>query len=95
MEIMETTLNAAINEAIQVINNAIRVFNSSHGSPSSRRSRNWLSAPKPRGPPVFADAVAPSRVTKCNAMIGGTLLAVAYKINGKQVPKRDATHCKF
>ena len=92
LEVTEIVINQAINEAIQVINNAIRIFNSSLGSTSKRKSRGWLTAGKPRGPAVFPDLNAAHRVSKCKAAVDGTVLAVAYKINGKPVPKREATH---
>jgi hypothetical protein len=92
LEVTETVLNIAINEAIQVINNAIRIFNSSLGSTSKQKSRRWLTAGKPLRPAVFSDLNAAHRLTKCKAVVDGTVLAVAYKLNGKPVPKREATH---
>ena len=93
LEITETVINTAINEAIPVINNAIRMYNSNLGSASKRKSRGWLTSGKPRGPAVFPDMNAAHRVTKCKAIIDGTtVLAVAYKMNGKPVPRKEATH---
>lgn len=92
LDITETVLNTAINEAIQVINNAIRIFNSSLGSTSKQKSRKWLTPARSRGPAVFSDLNAAHRLTKCKATVDGTVLAVAYKLNGKPVPKREATH---
>jgi hypothetical protein len=41
MEITEVVLNDPINEATQVINGAIRLFNSTNGS-VTKKQKNWL-----------------------------------------------------
>ena len=59
LEITERVLNGPINEAIQVINGAIRLFNSNNGSVS--KQRRWLSRGKPGPPGVFSQLDAAQR----------------------------------
>ena len=61
MEITESVLNGPINEAIQVINGAIRLFNSTNGSVSKQRRSMSLFRGKSGTPGVFSPLDAAHR----------------------------------
>ena len=94
LEISETVINGSINEAVQVINDAIRRFNSNAGPSQNKRRSRWVFKPKPWEPMVFPDVDAASRLTRNQATLDNMVLAVAYKLNGRNVPKTEATRCK-
>ena len=93
LEITETLLNGSINEAVQVMNAAINRFNSG-AEPSGREKRNkltvWRGGRHDEQPSVFLDVDAAARLTRNCARMGGNVLAVAYKLGQRNVPKTEA-----
>lgn len=79
MEILEEVLNGYINEAIQVMNEAINIFNS-QVKPPRRPTRNPLSKRRPGDPMVFRDEKPAARLTRNQAILNETTIAVAYKL---------------
>ena len=90
LEISEDVINGAINEAIRVINDAIRKFNFKTDPPSRQKRSKWVWKPKAGEQLVFRDLEAAGRLTRNLAMLDGNLLAVAYKLSGRNVPKSEA-----
>lgn len=90
LEITEIVLNGAINEAVRVINDAIRKFNFRSGTPPRQKRSKWVWKPRPEEPIVFPDVESAARLTRNQATLNGDLLAVAYKLNGRSVPKTEA-----
>ncbi|KAK1077307.1 hypothetical protein LTR33_008197 [Friedmanniomyces endolithicus] len=86
----EVVLNRDINEAIRVINVAIRQFNA-RSTPSGKSVTRSLLR-KRAEPLVFPDLEAAARLTRNQAVLqpAGTILAVAYKLDGKNIPKAEA-----
>lgn len=92
MEINESLINGNINEAIRIINDAIRVFNSRSGPAPGQRRNKFVSALMSRNgePLTFPNIESASRLTRNQVMLNGDRLAVAYKLNGRNVPKTEA-----
>ncbi|KAK0278706.1 hypothetical protein LTR35_008970 [Friedmanniomyces endolithicus] len=86
--ISEVVLNRDINEAIRVINVAIRQFNA-RSTPSGKSVTRSLLR-KRAEPLVFPDLEAAARLTRNQAVLqpAGTILAVAYKLDGKNIRRR-------
>lgn len=88
LEISEVLLNGAINEAVRVINDAISKFNFNSRPPPRQKRKGWeLIKPWSGTPLVFRDIESANRLTRNQAMLNGELLAVAYKLNNRNVPK--------
>lgn len=80
MEILEDVLNGHINEAILVMNEAINRFNTQI-APSRRSGRKleiWRR--RPGDPMVFRDERPAARLTRNQAILNGSTLAIAYKL---------------
>jgi hypothetical protein len=87
LEVRETVLNNSINEAITIVNNAIKVFNS-QAAPYSKGGRALSVLKRGSGYPIVYRDIEPSvRLTRNEARLNGDILAVAYKQNGRNVPK--------
>lgn len=93
LEISETTLNSAINEAVKVVNQAIGRYNANSRPPQGIRrtmSLSFWNRSHPMEPVVFPFVEAATRLTRNQAMLNGDIVAVAYKLNGRNVPKSEA-----
>lgn len=95
LEISEWVLNASLNEAVEVINTAIRRFNYSAGPQQKQRRNIWSIKQRLHDPIIFPDVESAARLTRNQAMLNNTtLLAVAYKLNGRNIPKSEAMRRK-
>lgn len=91
LEISESLLNGNLNEAVDVINDAIRRFNYSARPQQKQKRSLWAIKTRSHDPMVFPDVEPAVRLTRNQAMLSNTqLLAVAYKLNGRNVPKAEA-----
>ncbi|KAK5125215.1 hypothetical protein LTR85_000891 [Meristemomyces frigidus] len=89
LEVTEVVMNRAINDGIRILNEAIRRFNAKAGPPQSSR-RGSVLIKRRKEPQLFPEVPLASRLTRNEAWLHGTLLAVAYKVDGRNVPKADA-----
>ena len=90
MHITEEVLNGHINDAIQVMNNAINRYNSQISTSWKAGRRLDVLLRRNGDPVVFRDEKPAVRLTRVQAMLNGHVLAVAYKLQGRNVPKLEA-----
>ncbi len=87
LEVSEVALTECINEAIQTVNNAIQVFNS-QATPNLKGGRRLSILRRRSGDPMVFRHVEPAaRLTRNQARLDDQILAVAYKLGGRNVPK--------
>lgn len=94
LNVTATHVNRDINEAIRVMNAAIQQFNA-HNVPHAKQRQigNLLQKSRRRDIPdstIYPDMDHAARLTRNHAMLAGVKLAVAYKLDGKNVPKAEA-----
>lgn len=97
LDITETLLNRSLNEAVDVANDAIRRFKSIARSPQKQRRSVWaVGRLRQSNDPVMFSNIEPApRLTRNQAILDNTqLLAVAYRLNGRDVPKGEAMRRK-
>lgn len=87
--VTENVMNTAINDGIRVLNDAIRRFNAKADSRPLSRSRSVLRK-RTKDPQLFPEVPLAPRLTRNEVWLPGTILAVAYKVDGRNVPKADA-----
>jgi hypothetical protein len=99
LEIEEFVLNDAMNEAISILNGVIRRVNwwltstqSGRGAAGAMVRRLTKSArkDKPVELVLMDEQFGPGRLTKNRALLNHDIVAIAYKLEGRKITKRDA-----
>ncbi|KAK4549175.1 hypothetical protein LTR36_007633 [Oleoguttula mirabilis] len=89
LEVTEVVMNTAINDGIRVLNDAIRRFNAGAAPKPLQRNRSVLRK-RIKEPALFPEVPLAPRLTRIEVWLPGTILAVAYKADDRNVPKADA-----
>ncbi|MCJ1358331.1 MAG: hypothetical protein MMC33_008330 [Icmadophila ericetorum] len=87
LEIDEQDLNAELKEPTRSVNSITRKINEAL---ASTRKRGFKFGRKSSDPGFLDEYQGQGRLTRCQALLNQDIIASAYKVDGRKIPKHDA-----